>query len=358
MNILIDIGHPAHVHYFKNIINIFIRKGHKILVTARDKEITFNLLKHYNINFKNIGKNKFTLIGKILSIIRNDYKILLNSLKFKPDIFLSDFLPFTAHVGFLLKKPVIGFTDTEHAKWNIRLAKPFTDIILTPECFKKYLGRKQIRLNTYLELFYLHPNYYRSDKSILKFLGIDKNEKYIILRFVSWNAAHDFRYKGLSLEMKRKAVKELSKYAKVFISSESKLPKDLKSFELQIPPEKMHDVLYYASLYFGDSGTMASECAVLGTPAINIATSALEIGVFYDISKYGLMYIEPNENKALRLALKLLKDYSLKNDAMNKKIKLLSEKIDVTAFIVWFIENYPESVRIMKENPDYQFNFK
>jgi len=27
-------------------------------------------------------------------------------------------------------------------------------------------------------------------------------------------------------------------------------------------------------------------------------------------------------------------------------------------FLVWFIENYPESNKIMKENPDYQYNFR
>jgi hypothetical protein len=32
--------------------------------------------------------------------------------------------------------------------------------------------------------------------------------------------------------------------------------------------------------------------------------------------------------------------------------------IDPTAFLTWFIEKYPESSKIMKENPDYQFNFK
>jgi hypothetical protein len=37
---------------------------------------------------------------------------------------------------------------------------------------------------------------------------------------------------------------------------------------------------------------------------------------------------------------------------------MLSEKIDVTAFFTWFIENYPESQRIMQENPDYQRHFK
>jgi hypothetical protein len=37
---------------------------------------------------------------------------------------------------------------------------------------------------------------------------------------------------------------------------------------------------------------------------------------------------------------------------------MLSKQIDVTAFLVWFIENYPESAQIMKKDPDYQLRFK
>ncbi len=31
---------------------------------------------------------------------------------------------------------------------------------------------------------------------------------------------------------------------------------------------------------------------------------------------------------------------------------MLADKIDVTAFMVWFVENYPASVKVMQENPD------
>lgn len=49
---------------------------------------------------------------------------------------------------------------------------------------------------------------------------------------------------------------------------------------------------------------------------------------------------------------------NLKEEWQRRRQKMLSEKIDVTAFMVWFIENYPDSVKVMKENPDYQYNFK
>jgi len=37
---------------------------------------------------------------------------------------------------------------------------------------------------------------------------------------------------------------------------------------------------------------------------------------------------------------------------------VLADNIDVTSFMVWFIENYPNSLKIMKDNPDYQWKFK
>ena len=43
MNILVDIGHPAHVHLFKNMIWNLEEDGHEVKITARDKEIALYL---------------------------------------------------------------------------------------------------------------------------------------------------------------------------------------------------------------------------------------------------------------------------------------------------------------------------
>jgi hypothetical protein len=37
---------------------------------------------------------------------------------------------------------------------------------------------------------------------------------------------------------------------------------------------------------------------------------------------------------------------------------MLDNKIDYAKFQTWFIENYPESAKVMKENPEYQSVFK
>ena len=49
MKVLFDLGHPAHVHYFKNLIELLQKHGHKVLVIARKKDVTQKLLKNYKI---------------------------------------------------------------------------------------------------------------------------------------------------------------------------------------------------------------------------------------------------------------------------------------------------------------------
>ena len=49
MKILIDISHPAHVHYFKYAYHAWKEHGHQIKVVSRDKDITLQLLREYGI---------------------------------------------------------------------------------------------------------------------------------------------------------------------------------------------------------------------------------------------------------------------------------------------------------------------
>lgn len=358
MRIIIDIGHPAHVHYFKNFIKIMERKGHQILVTAREKEITHTLLNHYGIHFIGRGAGGNNIFSKIGYLFYADLLLLKCALGFKPDIFLSFSSPYAAQMAKFLGKPHIAFDDTENAKLSHMFSRPFSTAILTPSCYRGDSFKKQIKFNGYMELCYLHRKYFTPDPSVLDLLGVEKGEKYVIMRFVSRKAVHDIGHGGYKLEMKRKAVEEISKYAKVFISSEKELPEDLKSYEIRIPPEKMHDALAYATLLFGESATMASECAVLGTPAIFLD----HIGRGYtdeEEQTYHLIFNFTESMKdqelSIQKSLELLKDSNIKKEWQARQMKMLADKIHVTAFMVWFIENYPESVTIMQNNPDYQF---
>ena len=65
MRILIDIGHPAHVHLFKHFAWEMQKKGHTIFFTCREKEFEIYLLEKYGFAFKSFGKKYFSPLGKI-----------------------------------------------------------------------------------------------------------------------------------------------------------------------------------------------------------------------------------------------------------------------------------------------------
>jgi predicted glycosyltransferase len=271
---------------------------------------------------------------------------------------------YNAHVGKLIGKPCIVFTDTEYTKYGNFVTFPFMSAICTPNNFNVDLGSKHIRYRGYHELAYLWPKYFQPDPSILDELKVGKDEKFVIMRFVAFKAHHDIGVTGVTLENKIKAVEKLSKYAKVFISSESKLPKKLDKYRFHLPSEKFQNALFYAYLYFADSQTTTTEAACLGTPAIRcntFACSPQERSNFVELEeRYGLIknFNVKDQEKAIDMAFEWVKKENLKNAWVKKRQKLLKDKIDVTAFMTWFIEEYPNSYEIMKNNPNYQRRFK
>ena len=355
MRMLVSIGHPAHVHLFKNLIWALEKHGHEIKIAARDKEIVLYLLDCYDFDYTVISTKRDGLaeLGKEM-LIRN-YRLIKIAKKFKPDILLAVFDPSITQVGKLLKTPSIIFSDTEHAKLASLATFPFADVICTPSCFKNDLGKKQIRYNGYHELAYLHPNYFTPNPAVLDEIGLGKDDTFIILRFVSWGASHDVGHHGI--QDKTALVRELERYGQVFITSEGRLDGGLAKYQIKVSPEKLHDLLYYASLYVGEGGTTASEAATLGTHAIHISTTAKYCGIFDDLNEYGLMWISDDETGATDKAAELLQKNNIRREGERKRERLLKDKIDVTAFMIWFVENYSGGFEIMKENPEYQNKF-
>jgi len=250
----------------------------------------------------------------------------------------------------------ITFDDTEHAKFELLIYPLFTDVLLNPKCFQKDLGSKQIRFDSYMEFSYLHPDFFKPNDSIRALLGISKSDKFVLFRFISWGASHDIGQSGIPNNTKLELIKLFKeKGYKIFISGEGSLADDFEKYRVSISPELIHSVLNEAAIFIGESGTMATEVAILGTPSVFV--NSLDAGVFQDEVNYGLLYSYRNANSLVEKIGNLLTIDDLKKQHLLKREKLLNDKINVTSFMVWFIENYPESAKIMKENSDYQYNF-
>lgn len=357
MNILIDIGHPGHVHYFKNTIEKLKENNHEVLIVARDREVIKELLKKLDLPYINRGKGKNSRFGKLLYMIKANIQILKISLKFKPDLFLSFSSPYAAQIAYLLRKPKIALTDTEHEdKMYSKFTYPFCTSILTPNSYQNELGEKQIRFKSVVESLYLHKKYFNPNIEIRKELQLTDKEEYAILRFVSWNAHHDYGQSGLDIHTTRELINLLKTKYRVLISSEGELPEEFKKYRIKISPEKMHDVLAYASIFIGESATMASESTLLGTQAVYINSLPL-MGYLKFEQDAGLLKHFKSTDGVIKYISRKIKESNLKSYAKKKSEIMQHNFINTTEFLVWFIENYPNSVRIMKENPDYQNKF-
>lgn len=340
MNILFDINHPAHVHLFKNAIKILENEGHNVIITSRDKDMTIQLLNMLDLKHVILSRPQKGLFRLGLELIWRQLRLFPILIKNKIQICVSVTGACNVHACWLLNIPTLVFYDTEHASLQNKLTLPFVTFFFSPDSFKNNFGKKHIKYNGTHDLAYLHPAYFHPDQDIYRLLGINPEEKFVILRFVSWAAAHDIGQKGIPLDLKRKIIACCAAQMKVFISSETPLDKEFEQYRFPVSPEMMHDALYFATMFIGEGGSMATEAAVLGTPSIFI--SSLTAGVFDELEKkHELMFsFTPDQETAVLNKIQyLLETQNLKSIWREKKDAFINQKIDLTALIVQEIKN-------------------
>ena len=134
----------------------------------------------------------------------------------------------------------------------------------------------------------------------------------------------------------------------------------------------MHHVMAFASLYIGDSQTMAAEAGVLGVPFVRFNDFVGRIGYLRELEdKYELGYgihasvlpadspirrndgsLQPSGVEELYKRVEAL--VSMPSEQRRKvwaerRKQMLSDKIDCAKFLTWFIENYPSSVEATRK---------
>lgn len=292
MNVLIDIGHPAHVHLFKNLIRRLKQDGNKVVVLTKSVPVIIELLRAYNIDFIELGKKSNSLSGKYLKQFYYVWKTAMVARKNKIDLALgvSMTLPLAAKI---FKFKVIGLDDDDSTITPV-FAKFVnkSDIVLTPSALAhEDRGPNHMTHNSYHELAYLHPDEFVPDPSVLKEMDVETGEKYSFLRFNSFNAHHDTGAKGMNDDQKQKLINKLSEFGKVFVSYENEDEERANSITLNCSAQKIHSAIYYSALFAGDSQTMTSEAAVLGVTAFKCNSFAGQLSIPNELEqKYNLCF--------------------------------------------------------------------
>jgi uncharacterized protein len=338
MRLLIDILHPAHVHFFRNFVAEMEKTGHEVMITARSKECVVDLLDQYGLSYTLISSQKKGALGLASEMVSRSWALLGIARRFRPDFMTGIMGPSIAVVGKALpsSKTVI-FYDTEMARITNWFAYPLADWVCTPSCYQTPVRGTHVTYEGYHELAYLHPDRFVPDVGLLPRLGVAQGEPYYVVRFVSWEASHDVGELGFSLEGKRRLVEELEAYGRVFISSELQLPDDLAARVPDIHPTEMHSLLASARMLVAESATMASECAVLGVPSVYVAKTSRGY-IDEQAARYDLVHIfdHSQEQDAMAKALQLAADPQLGERAAAARAQLLDERIDVTNWMMDF----------------------
>lgn len=377
MNILVQLAHPAHFHYYKNSIRQLQQDGHNVVIVLTTKDILETLLKDAGLEYTNImvKSHKNSKIGYLYDMIVRCIRILILTLKHKIDLLTGSTIEISL-IGWLLRRPSIniGEDDAAVVQKYINMVAPFIDVRLTPVvCNDGKLEPHSVHYPSNMELGYLHPNHFTADKSIVDGYGIDTKKPYFILRFSSLNAHHDNGIRGINTEIAQQLIDILSPHGQIYITSERELEPQFEPYRIRINPLDMHNVMAFASLYIGDSQTMAAEAGVLGTPFVRFNDFVGRIGYLRELEDvyqlgYGIHATPLKEDSPIRLTngqvqpsgtealYKAVEDLVAMPADERKRIfserreRMLSEKIDYAKYLTWFIENYPASQQETREN--------
>lgn len=339
MRVLIDILHPAHVHFFRNFYAEMEGRGHQVCITARDKDRSVELLDAFGLPSVQISAQRSGGAGLAVEMAQRTPRLMRVMRSFRPDVMTGIMGPSIALAGAMRVRrvPAVVFYDTEFAVQTNRIVYPLAYSVCTPDCYQGRVPGRHLQYAGYHELAYLHPSRFRPDPAVLAEFGLSEDEPYSIVRFVSWQAVHDRRERGLTAAQKRHLVEVLQRQGRVLISSEATLTPDLADLAASGPVDKIHHLIAHASLVVGESATMSSEAAVLGVPAVFIATTGR--GYTDDEERrYGLVrhFTEDQYDKAVQATEEILAEPAATWQAARQR--LLAEKIDVTGWMVDYFE--------------------
>lgn len=358
------ISHPAHFHMFKHTIRNLQGTGHEIVAVIRPKDILEQLCVDYGMDFiktKNRPK-RLGMLGLAVSLIGKTIEVWKIVHQTKPDLLIgSDGV--LAHIGFM--KGIPSFEcyedDAQAIKLYALMFFPFYTHVISPDVCDAWLWNyKKIGYESYHELGYLHPNQFTPDRSVVN-RYFPSERTYFVIRFAQLTAHHDVGIHGITTAIAEQIIEMLAPHGTIYITSERPLEPQFEQYRINIKPLDMHHVMAFASIYIGDSQTMAAEAGVLGTPFVRFNDFVGRLSYLNEIEdKYllGFGHKTKDVDGFYNSIQKLINTPNRRDLYQERRKKMLSDKIDYAKFLTWFVQEYPESSKVMNENPDFQYNFQ
>jgi len=331
MRIVFDIGHPAHINFFKNAIYRLHEEKHEIIIFGLKRGKVPDILKREfpDLNIKIIGRHRNNVISIIFEANILKTIVLFIHLIFKNiDVGVS-VGSFT--LGACLKilgKKNIQFDDDPESSQNLFLEKLTADEIHIPPLMHN--ANKFIIFNALKEWAYLSPDYFNPNIDCLNEYGIE-HYKYIFIREVS---AGSLNYIDRDTYSVASFSDKLESGYKVVLSLEDKTKRELYPKEwilLEEPVQDIHSLMYYSLAVISSGDSMAREGSMLGRPSIYCGKRKMQANDIM-INKGILFQVEPLD---IPLFLSKIIHEEIKIPSQNEfRNNLLYEWDDVTKHII------------------------
>jgi uncharacterized protein len=310
-----------------------------VLWYLRDKDRSGEIATALGIEFKILSTARKGLVGNAIEMLVDTFRAIRETRQQDIDLWVTKFGAGNI-AAMLLGRKSLSFNDDDVdlvpmiAATSYRFAEK---VLVTDVTRMGKYENKASRYSSFHELFYLHPARFTPDAGIRQELGLSGMERYGIVRLSALTAHHDVGIRGIAKEFLLGTIDRYKREMRVFVSAEKELDFELKRFQLEIKPERMHHALAYADFFLGDSQTMTAEAAVLGTPALRLNDFVGRISYLAELERYGLAYgFRPGEEPALLDRLDtIIRDPNSKQQFAMKRQKMLDDKIEPAP---WFAQ--------------------
>ncbi len=325
--VLVDILHPAHLHFFKRTLDELKRRDIEVILCTREKEMTVTLARELNFDQRVLsikGTSTGSLVSEGINRLLELRKIIKQE---KPALLLGVMGIFIAPLSQMEAIPSLVFYDTETAWLTNWIAFRLASRVLVPTCFEGHVFSNTVRYPSYQTFSSL----YEKAKLIAE-SGFPKREL-ILFRFVSRSSSHEYFERNQSWSQRSHWVNAVKGFP-IEISSEELVPENLASF---LPKEKVsefHLRIHQSQLVISESPTVCSEAACLGVPSYYMSDSPR--GYIHELEQsYQLVRtVLPRDQDEF---IEKLKSGSWRDDfnGLESNFKrLLKDKIDPTPFIL------------------------
>lgn len=336
MKILIDISHPAHVNFFKNVIINLKQEGHQVRITVLNRGklavIAKDVFKDFDV--KVINRHRGTKWSIIVEAnILKFFTLFWICLRYHPDIGMSAGSFVLGAILKILRIPNIQFDDDPERKINVLLEKATSTFLFFP-LFYSNISHNVNKYNALKEWSYLSPKYFNPLLSVITNYGL-KTRNYIFVREVSVGSLN-------YSEQRKNIIATISNHFpqnfKIVLSLEDKNTVSQYPGEwiiLNEPVEDIHSLIYFSKVVISSGDSMAREGALLGVPSIYCGIRKMAANKVMTDKKM-LLHLDINEvcktiNDIINDSLKFQEQASFRMD-------LLKEWDDVNRFMLNKIE--------------------